>query len=201
MKRKHLLYTFLALTLLFAATFLSPAYAYAESDGTDGTELQVVQAQQLEIQLGTAWAGVEFQLRTDSGLYPDPIPVGEDGVLRLEIGGSSRYTLSCMGLTNAIPMVEPNGFAEETAVVVSEESVEPANESLQDEPVNTTEIPETPAPTEAAEQPVNTVAGIPVRHLVFFGLGILICCGVLVGLKLAAVNRAEDAEFDEYDEE
>ena len=201
MKKVHMKYVILALTLLFAATFLSPAYAYAESDGTDGTELQVVQAQQLEIQLGTAWAGVEFQLRTDSGLYPDPIPVGEDGVLRLEIGGSSRYTLSCMGLANAMPMMEPDGFAEETAVVVPEESVEPADESLQDELVDSPEIPETPAPTMAPEQQVSTVAGIPVKHLVFFGLGILICCGVLVGLKLAAVNRAEDAEFDEYDED
>ena len=89
MKTKTLQRILFAFTLLFALTFLSPPMAHAD---TDGTEIQVVQPERLEIQLGTAWAGVEFQLRTDSGLYPDPIPVGEDGVLRLEIGGSSSYS-------------------------------------------------------------------------------------------------------------
>jgi hypothetical protein len=46
------------------------------------------------------------------------------------------------------------------------------------------------------------VAGIPVKHVIFFGAGILICVTVLVGLKLAAVNREddEDEDFDDYDE-
>ena len=64
--------------------------------GTNGTELEVVQAQQLEIQLGQAWTGVEFQLRTDAGKYPDAIPVGEDGVLRVEIGGSETAFLRAL---------------------------------------------------------------------------------------------------------
>ena len=42
--------------------------------GTNGTELEVVQAQQLEIQLGQAWTGVEFQLRTDAGNIRMPSP-------------------------------------------------------------------------------------------------------------------------------
>ena len=69
---------------------------YAAQQGTDGSELQVVKAEQLEIQLGTSWSGVEFQLKTDAGVYPGTVKVETDGVLRLEIGGSSQYILTCM---------------------------------------------------------------------------------------------------------
>ena len=36
---------------------------------TDGTEIQILEPSYLEIQLGIDWAGTEFQLRTDMGLY------------------------------------------------------------------------------------------------------------------------------------
>ena len=45
---------------------------YAAQQGTDGSELQVVKAEQLEIQLGTSWSGVEFQLKTVPGFTPAP---------------------------------------------------------------------------------------------------------------------------------
>ena len=200
MKTKTLQRILFAFMLLFALTFLSPPMAHAD---TDGTEIQVVQPERLEIQLGTAWAGVEFQLRTDSGLYPDPIPVGEDGVLRLEIGGSSSYILSCMGLSNAIPMVEPENFGE-LATVEFPETTPEAAESDNPVPPEATEAPaeETPSTVQETPHPVKTVAGIPVKHVIFFGAGILICVTVLVGLKLAAVNREddEDEDFDDYDE-
>ena len=66
-----------AIILLLSAVLVSPPLVYAQSDDTDGTEIQVLQPEQLEIQLGTDWAGVEFWLRTDNGMYPDPIPVGQ----------------------------------------------------------------------------------------------------------------------------
>ena len=200
MKTKTLQRILFAFTLLFALTFLSPPMAHAD---TDGTEIQVLQPERLEIQLGTAWAGVEFQLRTDSGLYPDPIPVGEDGVLRLEIGGSSSYILSCMGLSNAIPMVEPENYGE-LATVEFPETTSEAAESDNPVPPEATEASaeETPSTVQETPHPVKTVAGIPVKHVIFFGAGILICVMVLVGLKLAAVNREddEDEDFDDYDE-
>ena len=200
MKTKNLQRILFAFMLLFALTFLSPPMAHAD---TDGTEIQVVQPERLEIQLGTAWAGVEFQLRTDSGLYPDPIPVGEAGVLRLEIGGSNSYVLSCLGLSNAIPMVEPENYGE-LATVEFPETTPEAAESDNPAPPEVTEplAEETPAPVQETPHPVKTVAGIPVKHVIFFGAGILICVTVLVGLKLAAVNREddEDEDFDDYDE-
>ena len=200
MKTKTLQRILFAFTLLFALTFLSPPMAHADMDGT---EIQVLQPERLEIQLGTAWAGVEFQLRTDSGLYPDPIPVGEDGILRLEIGGSSSYILSCMGLSNAIPMVEPENYGE-LATVEFPETTSEAAESDNPVPPEATEASaeETPSTVQETPHPVKTVAGIPVKHVIFFGAGILICVTVLVGLKLAAVNREDDADedFDDYDE-
>ena len=98
----------LVLSLIFTSILLFtlsvPALA---RDYTDGSELQIATPEQLEVQLGAAWAGVEFQLRTDSGVYPGTIPVGDDGVLRLEIGGSSSYQLTCIGSAVPAPTPEP----------------------------------------------------------------------------------------------
>ena len=96
MKTKTLQRILFAFTLLFALTFLSPPMAHAD---TDGTEIQVLQPERLEIQLGTAWAGVEFQLRTDSGLYPDPIPVGEDE----ERGVGRKAAKAARGIERLLP--------------------------------------------------------------------------------------------------
>lgn len=79
---------------------INSVYAVPElmNQGTNGDELNVAAAQKLEIQLGTDWSGKKFQLRTDVGLYPGDIIVDNDGILRLEIGGSKSYILSCVGL-------------------------------------------------------------------------------------------------------
>ena len=83
----------LALVLAMTCILCFPTPASAAAQGTDGTELEVVQPEQLEIQLGESWAGVAFELKTDAGMYPGVILVGEDGILRLEIGGSTSYIL------------------------------------------------------------------------------------------------------------
>lgn len=87
----------LILTIVCSLFFSIPASAV--SQGTDGSELQVLRPEKLEIHLGESWAGVEFELHTDAGKYPGTISVGKDGVLRLEIGGSSSYVLSCLYTT------------------------------------------------------------------------------------------------------
>ena len=51
--------------------------AFADTDGTDPKITQ--QPDQLVLQLGTRWAGVEFELRTDAGVFPAPIVVDETG--------------------------------------------------------------------------------------------------------------------------
>ena len=56
-----------ALVMAMVCILCFPIPASATSQGTDGTELEVIQPQNLEIQLGESWAGVEFELKTDAG--------------------------------------------------------------------------------------------------------------------------------------
>ena len=73
---------------LLCCILMCTGVVYATGDDTDGTELQVAQPVILEVQLGPQWAGVEFQLKTDAGLYPGTIAVGQEGILRTELGNS-----------------------------------------------------------------------------------------------------------------
>lgn len=74
---------------------------------TDGTEIQIAQQpEQLVLQLGSNWSGVEFTLKTDAGVFPAPIKVDDTGVLRMDLGGSKTYTLSCLDSTLPIPQPE-----------------------------------------------------------------------------------------------
>ena len=94
---------FLLLTLLLMLV-LAPA-AYADTDANTPQITQ--QPDQLVLQLGARWAGVEFELRTDAGVFPVPVVVDESGILRMDLGGSTTYTLSCINSTVPIPDPEP----------------------------------------------------------------------------------------------
>ncbi len=149
---------------------------YAVQQGTDGSELQVVKAEQLEIQLGTAWSGVEFQLKTDAGVYPGAVKVGTDGVLRLEIGGSSRYILTCMNSSTSIP--EP----EDTA--------------------DSTDRTQAPATTEQnSESNEKVESAIPTLHIILFAGGMVIAIGTLIVMQVLKKKRENEAPDDEEDEE
>ena len=101
-----------ALILAMLSILCFPSPASAVSQGTDGTELQVMKPQNLQIHLGEDWAGAGFELTTDAGKYPGVIVVGEDGVLRLEIGGSENYILSCVNTAVEIPTSQASAPAE-----------------------------------------------------------------------------------------
>lgn len=167
---------------------ISPIYA-----DTNGTEMQVVQPEQLEIQLGVDWAGVEFQLKTDAGLYPGTIAVGEDGVLRLEIGGSSSYILSCMNSSVSAP--------DPTQAPATTEGTEPntTEDAPQDEVSESEPKAEGDMPVTEMNEP-NTVAGIPVLHIALFGGGLVIAVGSLIVMRVMSRRHAEDADYDEEDE-
>lgn len=95
--------TALLLTLSLAL-FLCPA-AYADTDPSTPKITQ--QPDQLILQLGARWAGVEFELRTDAGVFPVPVVVDASGLLTMDLGGSTTYTLSCLDSTVPIPDPEP----------------------------------------------------------------------------------------------
>ena len=159
---------------------------YAEQQGTDGSELQVVKAEQLEIQLGTSWSGVEFQLKTDAGVYPGTVKVGTDGVLRLEIGGSSQYILTCMNSSTSIP-------APENTADLADQTQAPATTEIDPEENN--------SGTDSAENGSATVAGIPVLHIVLFAGGMVVAIGVLIAMHVVKRRRESEPAYDDDGDE
>ena len=176
---------FLPLALLFVFHLLHSPPAFAD---TDGSEIQVVSPSYLEVQLGPAFAGTEFQFRTDTGIYPGLIQVGGDGVLRLEIGGSSHYTLSCVstGMTTpgyipqpkitsppmSTPYVPDYQPATQAAPITQVESGAPSAPGTQiypDSPVQTvqsTHLPVQPVPEEYVPEPTSYEQ--PVEEIVYY---------------------------------
>lgn len=200
--RKKILGAAMALSLGALMLFPVPASA---AEGTEGSEMQVLQAEQLEIQLGTDWAGVEFELKTDAGMYPGTIPVGEDGVLRLEIGGSSSYILTCLNSAVSVPDPAQAPATTEKSQEESDASEENAAEAktgkgqeTEDDQAASAE-PETSSAENANEG--NTVAGIPVLHLALFGGGMVLAIGSLIVMYVMKRRGAVDADYEEDDEE
>lgn len=201
-KVRWLLGTVLALSLSLVMLFPVPASA---AEGTDGTEMQVIQPEQLVIQLGADWAGVEFELKTDAGMYPGTIPVGEDGVLRLEIGGSSSYTLTC--LNSATPAPDPAETQVPATNGESKKQTEPDTQSEQEPEVSAADEAEQAADAETetslekADEQENTVAGIPILHLVLFGGGLVLAVASLIVMQVMKRRNAVDAEYEEDEDE
>ena len=162
-------------SMVFAILMLccSMTTAFA-AQGTDGDELHVVEAQKLEIQLGTEWAGVEFMLRTDAGIYPGAIPVDETGLLSLEIGGSKSYILSCVQSSVDIPNV-----------TLLQASVTGETEPDKDDLVDIKD-----------KEPA-----VPAAHIIMFVGGIVIAVGILIAINISNKNRQivqDDEEDDDF---
>ena len=172
-----------ALVLALMCILCFPIGVSAASQGTNGDEMQVATPEKLEIHLGQEWAGVTFELTTDYGKYPDPIPVGEDGVLRLEIGGSSSYVLSCLSSEAEAPVPGETVSSETTP---SEDATVNKDELVDIEEVD---------PTESEEK-----SGIPTSHIVMFGGGLVVAIGALVGISYFQKRRAAQSGSDENDE-
>lgn len=147
---------------------------YAAQQGTNGDELQVIEPAQLEIQLGPNWSGVEFQMKTDAGIYPDIIAVGNDGILRLEIGGSSEYILSCMNSSVSVP--KPDGYTT-------------SSESTQTPATTESNISSSADEGKSESSGDGTVADIPTKHLVFFIVGMILAIGSLIMIHMTNKKR------------
>lgn len=176
--------------LLFALSV--PAFA---KDYTDGSELQIATPEQLEVQLGSEWAGVEFRLKTDSGMYPGTIPVGDDGVLRLEIGGSSSYQLTCIG--SAVPATTPEPTPEPHPSPAPSEKPSPTPTLIAEE-----SAPPQATITVSEVEPVDpefTLRDIPVWQLGLFGGGLMVAIGVLIFLAVMKKRRSSDPDEDDED--
>ena len=160
------------LTLLLAIA-LSLAMSTAAFADTDGTEPKIVQQpDQLVLQLGTRWAGVEFELRTDAGIFPAPVVVDENGVLTMDLGGSTTYTLSCINSTAPIPDPGP------------EQSDPPPSVS----PDPTPEVPSSPQP-----ETKNSSLSLPA---VIFLVGLAVAGGAFIALHIT--KKRQDYGYDEW---
>lgn len=163
------------LTALLLTFLLCPA-ALADTDGTEPKIVQ--QPDQLVLQLGNRWAGVEFELRTDAGVFPAPVVVDETGVLTMDLGGSTTYTLSCINSTVSIPGPVP------------EQTEQP-------------EAPEVPETTPPAADPVEppaaeqSGAGVPLPAVIFL-VGLIAAIAVLATLYITKKRR--EANYDEWDD-
>ena len=161
----------LLLTLLLML-ILSPA-AYADTDANTPHITQ--QPDQLILQLGARWAGVEFELRTDAGVFPVPVVVDESGILSVELGGSSTYTLSCIDSSIPIPDPEP----------VDPETQSPGN------------APSAPAQSSGSNAPAGNTRNI--APIVFFIAALALAVVGLVALILS--RRRSYSRFGDWDDE
>lgn len=176
---------------LLCCILMCTGVVYATGDDTDGTELQVAQPVILEVQLGPQWAGVEFQLKTDAGLYPGTIAVGQDGILRTELGNSGSYVLSCLTLNAAVP--SPGDIPS------------PDVTQQEQEPLTTDSAENADAASQNAQEQNSgrpAVGGIPVMHIILFGGGLLLAAGALVAMRFIRNRRpSERSPYDPDDED
>ena len=98
-------------------------------------------------------------------MYPGTIAVGEDGVLRMEMGGSKSYVLTCMNSSVSAPEATQ-------APATTEEAQNESNESQERNGSN------------SGQDTKGTVAGIPVLHLVLFAGGMVLAVGSLVAMRV-----------------
>jgi hypothetical protein len=166
-----------SLPVIIAAALLFPLFAIAD---TDGSEMQITdQPERLILQLGPQWAGVEFELKTDAGVFPIPVTVDASGILQMDLGGSKTYTLSCLSSPVSIPMPHPDPEAQAPP---PEETAEAGQESN-------------------AEPDATGSAGIPVLQLVVFLVGLLGAGGGLLVMRHLKKRRESYGYDDDYDDD
>ena len=124
-----------------------------------------------------SWAGVEFTLKTDAGMYPNAIPVDETGVLKLEIGGSKSYVLSCLQSSIDIPVPDNNTPA--TLMTLTRDKQNAA---------------------AAEEKDAKQSETIPVTQIVFLAVGIVLAISTLVAIHITSKRHSSDDDDEDDDE-
>lgn len=182
----------ISMVILLAMLALLPGAALADNDPTAEPVVSTI-ADKLIIQLGPEWAGTEFSLTTDMGVYPGVITVNEVGILTMELGESGSYTLRCIGTLPAAPgEMDETGHTLEPASTGESQtftSTEPVQAPLQAEPAET--AVELEAPVSEEER------GIPTMHKILFFGGLLLGITGLIVMRIMKSRR----EYQEYDDE
>lgn len=170
------------LAAILIAVILSLAISPAAlADTGDTTPKITQQPDQLVLQLGVRWAGVEFRLRTDAGSFPVPVVVDESGVLTMDLGGSSTYTLSC--IESAVPIPDPP------------EDTDADGDMAQ----SASNLPAPSQPAARQDNPAPVQSGLPIWPLVIFLMGLAAAGGGLVAMQIP--KRRQQADYDEWNDE
>lgn len=156
------------------ALILSPT-AFAD---TDESTLKISkEPDKLVLQLGARWAGVEFELRTDAGIFPVPVVVNESGVLTMDLGGSTTYTLTCM--ESSVPIPAPGQSQEVDASQAPQ----------------ATAAPDAPQPTPAPSHQT------PVWPVIVFVAGLAAAGGAFIALQISKRRQLDYDDWVEDEEE
>ena len=118
-----------------------------------------------------------------AGVFPAPIVVDETGVLTMDLGGSTTYTLSCINST--VPIPDP-----------------PAEQvpDTQQQPDSSAQQPSGQVQQPQEQVPAGEPAGVPIAPMVVFFVGLACGIGGLVALYFAK-RRRQQADYDEWAEE
>ena len=163
---------------------------------TNGNELKITnQPDKLIIQLGADWAGAEFELKLDSGIFPVPVKANSSGVITMELGGSKIYTL-----TRLIPAAADNP----TEVLTNPEDITQSGSNIPPEmetdTINTNEEINT-IDSDGEVEPLDN--SIPILPLILFLGGFIAAVIVLLVMRYMKKRREYYGNDDdyEYDEE
>lgn len=106
-------------------------------------------------------------------------------MLEMELGGSSTYSLSCQRSAVAVPTPE------------TDPSEAPSEALPSDTPTESPSAEPSGSKAETGNEENNTVAGIPITHLILFISGLVLSIGCLVGLRITRNRRTHAAFYDD----
>ena len=197
--KSNILYI-LAVIILGISIASTALVVYAD---TDGKELKITtQPEKLILNLGADFAGAEFELKFDSGVFPVPVKANSSGVLTMELGGSKTYTLTCIKPVSVtepvkpIPELNPTNINQSTSdIPENEPEITPSNEN----PI--TEAQDITVPTDnEIVSPDNSVPLLPM--IIFLSLLLLISIVLLVMRTIKKRNEYyDDEEYDDEDDD
>jgi len=199
--------------LCFAAAVLTAfllTIILASADTGESTLQISGEPAKLIIQLGPGWAGTQFELRTDAGVYPGTIVVSETGLLQMDLGGSKTFTLSRVQATAQQPNTPAASGT--NATPAADVTTAAANASPAAEPTTATDVDldaflaalTEPGTEDPSEQPTTQEKpppeGVPVKQILIFGGGVIAAVAALIILSRLKKRRVDDDEEEDYEE-
>jgi len=188
LKKEIKKYIILAVILFILPIFTVPV-VYAD---TNGNELKTTkQPDKLILNLGKEYAGMEFELKLDSGIFPVPVKVDKSGVLIMELGGSKTYTLTRLKPAAIPETTKPDLTTEAASINIPS----PNSEIYTEEPI----ISETDI-IEPITEPEPVDNSIPLLHVILLLSGIILIAGGYFIIRVWKRRRTY-YDFSDYDDD